>query len=253
MLHKIKFLMFPLIMLSFAQHSKASLRDQYCKLSPPQIGTVANRIHQRSKDDNVDFPMSSVIQSSFSGSFSSKPDQNNLDSTLEGFVRVAKGGQFSILPLSIPLFAVDLNPERDIIYVCAHLDPDKSKFFFEAYFLTGYRLGDITVRSFLGDALFNSVSVSPVVVNPVSFDSASNFFGGESDSDFLSVLLTPIRIPFEIASQAQSILMSSLKIVFPVGIERVMLTSDQVILYSDVNLNHPDSGSVTINIQLKQQ
>jgi hypothetical protein len=252
MLLKVRFILILFLFGFFVGNSALADRDAYCKLKTNEIEVVANKILTRSHEMKKDFPMSSVIQSNFNGQLSDDDKKSNLEATLEGFIRVEESGQFSILPLSIPLFAVNLNKERDIVYVCAHLDPDPAKYFLEIYFLTGYNLGDVSMRSFLGDLIFDSVSVTPVVINPLSLDQAVNFFGGNvGEMDLFKLLMTPLRVPLAVVSQAQSLLMSSLDSIFPIGIEKVLLTQDEVVLSSDVDLKNPKKSTFHYHISLK--
>jgi hypothetical protein len=233
-------------------HSAFADRDAYCKLKTNEIELVANKILTRSHEMKKDFPMSSVIQSNFNGHLSDDDKKSTIEATLEGFIRVADSGQFSILPLSIPLFAVNLNKERDIVYVCAHLDPDPAKYFLEIYFLTGYNLGDVSMRSFLGDLIFDSVSMSAVTINPLSLDQAVNFFGGSvGEMDLFKLLMTPLRVPLEVMSQAQNLLMSSLDSIFPIGIEKVLLTEDEVVLSYEVDFKNPKKSTFDFHVSLK--
>lgn len=216
--------------------AKASV-EEHCSLKPNQLSAVATQILKNSQKDNdgeAGFPSTVVIQSNVSGQISSDENAKTIIATYEAFARIENSGNFSVLP--IPLANVELNHERDIVYICAHVEPDSRHNFLEIYFLTGYRLGQTTLKSAIGDLFFNSVKVAPVSISPVGFDMVSNLFEGD-DSFFLADIA---MIPLDIASQAQRILMSAVKTIFPSsGIERIIMTKSEVIFSAGVDLDNP--------------
>ncbi|MGZ3775362.1 MAG: hypothetical protein ACXVCN_16680 [Bdellovibrio sp.] len=212
-------------------------------IKPDQLGTVATRILHANKKDGAPFPLTSVIQSDAFGKFESQKNLNDtVTATYEAFVRIEKSGNFSVLP--IPVGYVELSHERDILYICAHAEPNKENNFLEIYFLTGYGLGEMTIKSVVGDVLFNSVKVAPVSLSPIGFNTVGDFFGDQM------IIFKLLAIPFDIAGEAQSILLTSIKNAFPAGVERIIMTNKDLKFSSGVNLSNPEKALINYRIDL---
>lgn len=225
-----------------ALSAKAS-RDEFCKIKPNQLGSFAMKIHKQSKSEGKDsFPAASIIQSDVSIQFMSDID-TAVTATYEAFLRVEEDGNFAVLP--IPIANVELNHERNIVYICTHVEPDSSGSFLEIYFLTGYDLGDTTWSSFAGDFLFSSIKVSPVSFSPVGFETVSNLLDRLGPFPF-----NLMAVPFDIASQAQGILMTAINKVLPAGIERIVMTNKEVVFSAKVDLDKPQSALFTYRVNL---
>lgn len=229
------------LMVLTAFHQAMADIDSHCLVKPADLGKVATRILHSGQKTDGRFPSIAVIQSDFSGQFSN--EVSNINATYEAFARIEKSDNISALP--IPLGNVELNYERDIVYVCAHFEPDSQHSFLEIYFLTGYNLGKTTMKSFIGDVLFDSVKVAPVTISPVGFDMMGNIF--ETNNKIISSILTA---PFRIASQAQRIAMTAIKTIFPAGVERIIVTDKEVLFSDGVNLKDPKKATVDYTVDL---
>jgi hypothetical protein len=223
--------------------------EQQCTLKPSQLGPVATKILRNYRKAGLNYPGSSVIRSDMEVNFTNQEGGNQITATYEAFVRIEKNGRFSAIP--IPLITVDLSRERDIVYICAHVEPDTKKNFFVVYFLTGYNLGKFSFRSMLGDFFFNSVKVSPVTFSPISFDMVEGALEGLQKYLPFKIIFFPIKTGLELASQAQRLMMSPLKKIFPIGVERIVMTDTEVILSTGVNLQSPKESTVDYRINLK--
>lgn len=219
-----------------------------CTLKPSQLGPVATRILRNYRKAGLNYPGTSVIRSDLEMTATNQEGGNQITATYEAFVRIEKNGRFSALP--IPLITVDLSRERDIVYICAHVEPNTKNNFFVVYFLTGYNLGKFSFKSMLGDFFFNSVKVSPVTFSPVSFDMLEGALDSLQKYLPFKILFFPIKTGLELASQAQRLVMSPLKKIFPIGVERIVMTDSEVILSTGVNLKSPKESTVDYRIDL---
>ncbi|MGZ3770749.1 MAG: hypothetical protein ACXVCP_06265 [Bdellovibrio sp.] len=243
--HKFKFIIHIMLMVS-AFSANASPRDEFCKIKPKDLGTVAMRIRNQSKaNGDKGFPETSVFQSDVSMEMGND-FETAVTGTYEAYLRVEKDGNFSVLP--IPIANVELMHERNIVYVCTHVEPNKEKSFLEVYFLNGYHLGSISWSSFAGDLLFRSITVSPVPISPIGFESVGNLLEKLGPFPF-----NLIAVPFDIAGQAQSIIMTGINEVLPAGIERIIMTNKYVLLSSKVDLDKPESALYNYKIDLTEQ
>lgn len=220
---------------------------EYCRLHPKDLNTVATRVLLASQEDEKPFPNVRAIQPlNFSGRLK-KSDVHSIKGTYEAFARVQNDGTFSYIPF--PIGAIELNHERDILYICAHVDPDPSKRIFVMYFMTGYDLGETSLKSFFGDLLFNSVKVAPVSISPVGFDMVENAFGEYQDLFIVKVALSPINL----ASGVQRAVMTAIKHLIPAGVERIIITNKEVVFSAGIDLENPDHVPVVSYVMQLEQ
>jgi len=179
-----------------------------CKIPVSQLSVEHKKIEdggwldENGNEDNTALYRADVIDSTLTN--------EGFVSTVEyeAFVRPDNDGTFQVLP--IPLFMVDMEKNRDTIYICAHVepaDPDKTEVL--VYFL---RYGHI----------------KPVTPVPLPLTAIKNLFWGPLRKTPFVV----IGIPVTIAQKIQAVLVHIFGDLTRFGVDRVRINNKEVQLYS---------------------
>lgn len=232
-----------LVAISFSAHA---LRDGFCKIKPHELGPVSMRILKQSQlQGEKEFPVTSIIQTDMSMELGSEA-VTAVTATYEAFLRVEQDGIFSILP--VPIASVELNHDRNIVYICAHVEPDRAKSFLEIYFLIGSSLGDITGSFLRRDLFIRPIKVNPVPISPIGFDSIGNVLEKLGSFPF-----NLIAAPFHIVGRAQRVVMAGVNKVLPTGVERIIMTNKQILFSTNVNLENPEKAFYNYKIDVPEK
>ena len=239
---KMKFLV--LFVLMVFQTQAFAKVGEHCLVKPKDIEALTNRMLVAHQEEKKIFPDSSVIQFEAEGSLSGNGSQQ--DGTFEGIFRPEQDGYFSLTPL--PILVVELNRTRELIYVCAHASSQNpQENYFMIYFLRGYNMGPSNLSSFFGDLVFNSVKVKPVGIVPLGLIAFKNIFKGHGSFNPLGLFL----IPIEVTQAVQNGLSNAISTFSKVGVERIIVTKDNIELASGVKLETPEKVLYRKNIPLK--
>lgn len=224
--------------------AQAHAVGEHCLVKPDQIEVLTNKMLLLNQREKKIFPDSSVLH--FTGITNFSNTENSLGGTIEGIYRPQKNGSFSLTPL--PLFVVELNRTRELVYVCAHGSSENPKEnYLIVYFLRGYGMGPSTLGSFIGDLLFNSVKVEPVAISPLGLQPIRDLFGGKIAWTPLGLFL----IPIEITDTIQRGFMNVFSTFSRVGVERIIMTADQMEFATGVNLKSPSIATYKKVIKFK--
>lgn len=180
------------------------LAEAKCKVPVNQIESITRRIQWRDEDGFED--NTALIRADFEGSFSSDGSADVME--YEAFVRPDADGAFQVLP--IPLFMVEMEKNRDSVYICAHMESkDPSKMEILVYFL---RYGKI----------------KPVTPMPLPLGEIKNLFWGPLRKTPFVI----IGVPVTIAQKAQALLVHLFGDLTRAGVDRVRITNKELQLYS---------------------
>jgi hypothetical protein len=175
-----------------------------CKIPVSQIESVSQRIQWRDEEGNED--NTALVQADVEGEFSNDGSVDVME--YEAFVRPDKDGAFQVLP--IPLFMVEMEKNRDSIYICAHLESkDLSKL--------------LILVSFLRNG-----KIKPVTPVPLPLGEIKNLFWGPLRKTPFVV----IGVPVTIAQKIQAVLVHIFGDLTRVGVDRIRITDKELQLYS---------------------
>jgi hypothetical protein len=207
-----------------------------CTIPPNEISNVATRILKVANDDSNSLDDSMNITADFEGDFSG--EDAKLNGTWEGFYRPEENGFYSVLP--IPLFAFELSRDRNVLYVCAHVDPDPAKQHFTLYFMRGYHLDKTKFGTILGD-IFHRPQLEIAPLAPVLIPVGS--ISKKVPKGLATIIFFPLIQAFGIQSLAfegiQRLVTSALGDISGISIERIVMTPTYIELSSGIDLNDP--------------
>lgn len=232
---------------NFLSLGSALALGKHCLIKPDQIGMVAQRIFRANQAAGEYFPEESIVQNraesqvSFkNGNFTTQRDVN-----FEGFYRPSESTWFSILP--IPIFVAQLDRDRNVVYICAHNEEDAAKSYVIIYFLKGYKISKTTYATFIGDALFSSIDVASINLMPVGTIPFKNFF---DRVDKIIPFASLVSAPISALGYLQNVAVGVLGQFVGVGVQRIIVTNDHVILESGIDMKNPDKARFSRKISL---
>lgn len=201
-----------------------------CLIQPRQIEKVAQKLHwqdSRGKELNT-----LTLQSSVSGTITSRntdlevlnnetfensPEAELVDSkqnetndvtmTYEAFIRPERDGIFQLLPL--PMFYLQMEKERDSVYICAEINADQSKTKAVIFFLKYGR-------------------ILPIIPKPLPLNPIKKFFW----KIFHKTPLVIVDLPFYLADKIQEKTFNLIGILTKVGVDRIRIDGNYVELYT---------------------
>lgn len=243
---KNKLILSNLFLMTFLFAFQAFAIGEHCMVKPNELSQVAKKIFRVNKEEGQYFPNESTIQMNVESDvvFENGELKSQTTSTIEGFYRPDDSNLFSLLP--IPLFVAQLERERHIVYLCAHNEDDPKKSYVIIYFLRGYRISPPGFGTFIGDFLFSSVKVEPIMLVPFGTIPFKNFFENSLGN-------TPFRllsVPVDIIAQIQNAVVTVLSFFTGIGAERITITDTEINISSGVNLNQPDRVRFSKTISL---
>ena len=220
---------------------------EHCMVKPNEIATVAQRIFKANKEEGEYFPEQSIIQNRSESKVKFKNGSLKAERaiTLEGYYRPTESTWFSILP--IPLFVAQLDRDRNIVYICAHNDGTPANNYVIIYFLKGYKLSKTKFGTFIGDFLFSSLEVDAINLLPIGTVPFKRFFDGAGEViPFGSIVSTPIAV----VEYLQNFVANILNFFVGLGVERIVVRDDHVLLESKIDLNNPQNARFSRKIPL---
>ncbi|MGE5085285.1 MAG: hypothetical protein ACM3MG_03230 [Bacillota bacterium] len=175
-----------------------------CKIAISQIESITRRIQWRNEEGLED--NTALIRADAEGEFGSDGSADILE--YEAFVRPDNDGTFQVLPL--PLFMVEMEKNRDSIYICAHVESkNPANMQILVYFL-------------------RNGQVKPVTPVPLPLSEIKNLFWGPLRKTPFVV----VGIPVTITQKIQTLLVHIFGDLTRVGVDRVRITNKQLQLYS---------------------
>lgn len=176
-----------------------------CKIAPENIEQVAAGIrwqNEYGEEDNT-----AIVRSEWKASVS-KGKRTTYAADYEAFLRTDHTEAFQVLP--VPLFMVQMEKERDAIYICTHLDyENERKSLTVVYFLRNRRIHPITPMplpiSQLGKLIWGPIENTPLIVT---------------------------KLPLSVLARAQTLIVHAFSDLTRIGVDRVRITESQIELYS---------------------
>ncbi len=227
-----------LISLFFIFSTESAKAIEYgCQLRPGQLNEVATRMVKKMHQEKKSLPNALTITAEFSGEWNSSTEetQDSFELTAEGFYRPDTDDYYAITP--IPILGVTLSRDRDVVYICTHIDSDPRKTHFTAYMMRGYDLDPLRIGNIIGN-IFSSTKLE---VKPL----ATTLLGISSIRKKLLPWLKWIPL-FEMSLQSlhelERLVFNALGDFTKIGVERITLTANYIELASGVNLNEPSKA-----------
>lgn len=215
---------------------KAQALEFGCQLKPSDINSVGTRMVKAYADKRQSVPDSLVITSDFESDFSS--DGKTAEGTLEGFYRPVDDDFYSLIP--IPVLGVALSRDRNMIYLCAHLDKDPAKTHVTVYMLRAYYLDPSTFSTVVGNATNGpSLKIRPLTAALVDITRIRK--------EFLSFLkwIPLLDVGLEATNGLQRILSNLLGDFTGIGVERLTMTNEGIEIATGVILQNPSKSVIT--------
>jgi hypothetical protein len=179
-----------------------------CVIPVDQIEQVAANL--KWKNDQGEEKNTAVVRFDMQPVFVRGNSENIID--YEAFIRPDRDDAFQILP--IPLFMVQLEKKRDTIYICAHLETaNPSKNLSVAYFLR-----------------YNQIR--PITPMPLPLRQINNLLTGPLENTPFMVT----GVPMKVLARAQSIFVHIFSDITKLGVDRILVTSNEIKLYSGGDL-----------------
>lgn len=239
-----------LLIITLLSTQAALAVGEHCLIKPKEIATVAQRIFKANKEEGEYFPEQSIIQNRAESkvNFKNGSFKAERDITFEGYYRPTESTWFSILP--IPLFVAQLDRDRNIVYICAHNEGDPEKDYVIIYFLKGYKLSKTKFGTFIGDLLFSSLEIDAINLLPVGTIPFKRFFDDAGEVvPFGSIVSTPIAV----VEYLQNFVANILNYFVGLGVERIIVRDDHVLLESKIDLNNPQEARFSRKIPLSPE
>ncbi len=219
--------------------------DYGCQLKPNQLNEVGTRFVKMAASKNQSLPNSITITSNFYGEWhpTKEAAKNKMRGTVEGFYRPEIDDYYSITPL--PFFGVAINRDRNVIYICAHIDQDPKKTHFTAYMMRGFDMDPTNFGNFVGDLLSGpSLTVKPLPASLIGISEIRKKF-----------LFWLHWFPFfnegiEATDSLQRFIVSKIGDFTGIGVERITLTKEFIEIASGINLNDPTDARMIRKIQI---
>jgi hypothetical protein len=223
-----------------------------CNLRPAMIPEVGSRLIRQYNERNLSFPNHVNLRTNVKVGFRSRggvAEKSVTSGTVEGFYRPAQNADYSYFAL--PIFNFQLNRDHDVVYLCAHDDPDPKKSHVTLYILQGYRLEPLDFTSQWQD-LFNKAqmragSVKVKAIGMGMMDELNPF----PLLDSIPLLSQIKDIPTQILESLNRAIGEFVALPMGAQIERVVLTSDYIELDTDVDLLHPEQARVFFRFDFK--
>lgn len=226
---------------------QAHALEHGCELHPSQLAEVATRVVKSYAAENKSVPDSLLIQSNVEGSFSN--DGSDITASAEGFFRPSEDGYFSLW--NLPLLGFELSRARNMIYICAHIDPDASKSHITVYFLRGYHVDPTRLSTIIGDILSEpKFEVRPIPMTAIGTGTVRNTL-----LKLLGSFPEVIRkySVLRLLGGVQRLFANVISDFSGIGVEKIEVTEDYFTISSKVNLNNPSEALISKTISLKSK
>jgi hypothetical protein len=207
-----------------------------CLIHPRDLTSVGTRAVKAAIDLKQSLPESMNVQADIDATFTEQSIDGDI--TWEGFYRPERNGFYTVLPL--PLFGFELSRDRNVIYVCAHLDRDVSKQHFTVYLMRGYHLDPTTLNTVIGN-LFSKAQLKVSALSPVILPLGSLDREGKS-SDIIHLPWKMFSWQFAVVGGIQRLVSNVVGGVSGLSVERIILTNDRLELASGIDLNNPEKA-----------
>ena len=219
-----------------------------CRLKVNELDGRGTQIVKDAKRAGKSLPNSITIATSFSGQWSNQDGTSNskVKGTIEGFYRPEDDGFFSIVPL--PVFGIDLKRSRNVIYICAHADPDPAKTHFTAYMMRGFDLDrEVTFGNMMGDMFAGpQLNIKPLSLSLFSFSEIKRKFL------FWLQWFPLLEIGFQATDGLQRLIANALGDFTSLGVERITLTKDFFEIASGIDQDNPSEAKIIRKVRLKK-
>lgn len=214
-----------------------------CQLKPNQLNEVGTRFVKVAKSKKQSLPNSITITSNFSGEWNTNSGKNKMDGTVEGFYRPEVDDYYSIIPL--PLFGVAISRDRNVVYICAHVDPDPKKTHFTAYMMRGFDMDPNSFGNFIGDLFTGpSLKVKPLAASLIGITEVRKRFL------FWLNWFPLFNAGLEATDGIQRFIASKIGDFTGFGVERITLTKEYVEIASGIDLDNPTKAVLIRKTQI---
>lgn len=224
-----------IVLLALLNVTTVEALEYGCKLKPYQLDAAGTRLVILAHDQHRSLEDSITINSDIVGKISSSEDDtnNSLQGTVEGFYRPQVDGYYALTP--VPIFGVELNRARHVVYICAHVDPDPKKTHFTVYLMRGYDMDPNRMENFFGDLFLDTkLKVEPLVVSVLGLSVIKRKL-----FSWLS-WLPLFELSFQLLTEVQGLVSNTIGEITGVGIERITVTKEHLELAGNIDLNNPD-------------